>query len=481
MGDKQEPVILNPLQFVWFECQDVRDAVVFCHTMTDRLGAKNLLGHLPVDPTDAKRRLPKNKPAVAIDVVLRNHTSASKIKYQAVIGFPKGSAGDFLGEWFWNPGVEKGEFTTKTVPEQADLVVVSGHGSAGMVWGDGFASGTIQTIEVARKMAEKRSSIRSGRMKLLMLPSCYNALFDTFEIWEPLFRRNLPLYWLFGYEKPYAGDEIGANVMNAFSKLLRDDPKKPLIEVWRLANKSQSQPWAAFVLKGAEAASYEDWASGKLPVLDGKGDILHFAEKHTGGVKAVANADPYRLRYVHSSGTVVNSGNRYMLHLVSGEAGKIRIECEPGTPDLKAGDTIHLYAFLYRPDHAGPKLDKVFLFDPSVTGVDPGLKKPIVEFLVNDNPWLKAKTPNPDNSSKTGLLVRIPKDGRSLELPYTVKSDLSKTFTQDGPVDSNGNTSYGNWILGMFPPNTPPAATPAGADIRTPVYAYSQGMLLCDP
>lgn len=482
MAVQNSAVVVKPLQFAWLEFQDVRDGVVFCHTMADRLGAKNIFGNLPVDPADKSKRKPKNTPALDIDFVVRSHHSGAKTKYQALIGYPRSKSAKFLGQWVLNPGFLNGELVVSNTAEQADIVTVSGHGSAGIVWGNGYASAQDQAFFLGSALSNNVKMARSGRMKMLIIPACYNGTFDAYEIWEKCFTRSEPLYWIFGYEKTYTGGEVGAQVMNEFTRYIKANPQKPLLDAWHTANKKYAQHWGAFILKGAEKISYSDWVSGKLPKLGSSTDVVHYGEGKPTGVKAVANADPYRLRFLFSDRTVVNSGNNYMLYLIPGNTGWIRIECEPGTPDLKQGDVIHLYTFLVRPDHAGAKMDKIFEFDSSLTAVNAVTKKPVVEFLVNDNPWMKAKgAANPDAGIKNGLRVVVPANTRSLELKFTVKSGLAAHFKKDGPENNNGEKSYGNFILGMFLPNQTPVVTPAGARVRTPVYSYLQYQLLCEP
>ncbi len=72
-------------------------------------------------------------------------------------------------------------------------------------------------------------------------------------------------------------------------------------------------------------------------------------------------------------------------------------------------------------------------------------------------------------------------DTRTIELQFTVKAGLAAHFKKDGSNDYNGNASYGSFVLGMFLPNQAPAVTPAGAQVRTPVYSYVQNQLLCEP
>lgn len=482
MAVQNSAVVVKPLHFAWLEFQDVRDGIVFCHTMADRLGAKNIFGNLPIDPANKQRRKPNNTPAVDVDFVVKTHQSGSKTKYQAIIGYPRSNSAAFLEEWILNPGLLNSELVVTDTAEQADIISVSGHGSAGIVWGNGFANAQNQALFLGSALSNKVSMARSGRMKMLIIPACYNGTFDAFEIWEKCFTRSEPIYWIFGYEKTYSGGETGAQVMNSFTRYIEANPQKPLLEAWHTANKKYGQHWGAFVIKGAETISYSDWVSGKLPKLGSSADVVHYGEGIPTGVKAVANADPYRLRFLSSDRTVVNSGNNYMLYLIPGDTGWIRIECEPGTPGLKQGDVIHLYTFLYRPDHGGAKMDKIFEFDASLTAVNAATNKPVVEFLVNDNPWMKAKgSANPDAGIKNGLRVVVPSDTRTLELQFTVKTGLAAHFKKDGPNDYNGNASYGSFVLGMFLPNQAPAVTPAGAQVRTPVYSYVQNQLLCEP
>jgi len=482
MAAANNVVVVNPLQFAWFEFQDVRDGVVFCHTMANRLGAKNILGQISIDPADKKRRKPANKTPIDVDFVLRTHKDAASQNYQAIIGYPRFAAADFLGKWILNPGILNNELITTNTNEQADIVVVSGHGSAGIVWGNGYSNADDQVLYLGNALSQNVKMARSGRMKMLIIPACYNGSSDTFEIWEKSFTRDKPLYWIFAYEKTYAGGEPGANVMNAFTKYIKDNPQKPLLEAWHKANKKFGLHWGAFVLKGAETITYSDWVSGKLPVLDGKSGVYHYGEHLPTGEVAVANADPYRLRYIYHDKTVVNSGNNYMLYLVPGNTGWFRIACEGKTPDLKKGDVIYLYTFLYRPDHEGAKMDKIFEFDSSLTSINAATGKPIVEFLTNGNPWMKAKgASNPDAGVKNTIRIVIPADTREFDIKFTVKSGISSHFAQGGPQNNDGKQSFGNFILGMFLPNQLPATTPSGSPVRTPVYSYLQYQLLCEP
>ncbi len=458
------PAIQKSLQFAWLEYQHHGDAVVFSQQFSSKLGGQNLFQNVPSGPSISKIKNIKSTPQVGMEVKLLSYG-----KSQGWIGMPKSGDETFLGKWILNPGLDTDTLTENVlITNQADLIIVSGHGAGGTVWGDGLKKGTTESISLAKVLSDNASQACSGKMIFLVIATCWNVFVDTFELWEAVMRKPSPILGIFGYERTYSGGNTGAKVMESFCTQLKKNPSKTILNTWKDANTPFGQPWACFLHKGMETFTFKNWLDGTFPsITPSANKIFHYGKLNPAGVEAKAVEFPYKLRFVMENGIAVNRANNYQnntaVGLFPGEKGQLLIETVPGTPALKKGDTINFFLFRYRYDKKGAKIDKLLKFDASLLSNNPSTGKPVVTLKANLNPWS-----GDPSGTINGILITVPSDGTSLLLPYKILSTAHSHFDQDGSYNS-----YGRFVLGMFEPNKPVQGSGP-----PPIYAYNDGAQL---
>ncbi len=434
------------LRAAWLEYQDTRDGIVFIHAATARLGFENAFSRLPAGAGGRNTRAAGNLPDMAIKV--HRHTR-NETAFQAFIAQPSQSHATALQTWINSPAVSGADLVADpAAPDPIDWLVVSGHGSGGSVWGDG--SGNHANLEVASSYIDGIGVDRSGRLKCLIIPSCNNVNRSLAGMWLSLFDHAKPVHLLLGYESTYAGGATGARVMARFVDKLAKNRSMPLIEAWRAANKASRQPWAALAAKGGETINLDDWVNDRLPALAYVKDLLHFGEDHPGGEPAKLLDDRYAVSWVMADGTVLDMYNNGVAHptkgLFDGKPGKIRIKALKPQFAFVKGSEAYLAVHLYRPSKP-LDINKLLKFDQALLDPHPDTGKPVV------NPE-KGRTGRPENEHDVDAFrIAFPADSDTIELGFTVKSDATKSFKNDGPGGTHGRfllefAPTGNWTQG---------------------------------
>jgi hypothetical protein len=325
------------------------------------------------------------------------------------------------------------------------MLITSGHGSSGSVWGDG--SGKSADLEVATAFSDNVANPRAGKLKCVLIPSCNNVHSDTGPMWLPMFNHAQPVHVLLGYESTYSGGLIGASVMAKFVQKLAKDPKAPIIAAWRAANEavSKKQPWAALAAKGGEKLNIDDWVNDKLPSLANVTDLLHFNAAAPSGLPAKLEDDRYEVRWIMHDGTVIdltnNSPANAKVGLFEGKTGKVRIKVLKPALKFKKGQEAWLLVYLYR-DSKPLDIDKLLKFDKSLLDPHKDTSKPVV------TPEKGRSGRFEDEHHVDAFRIVVPADTDVLELGFTIKSDATKSFKGDGPAGS-----HGRFLLDFFPPD----------------------------
>ena len=420
--------VVRHLRCAWLEYQDIRDAIVFMHGATARLGFDNALAALPMGPGGRNTRQAGNLPDTKIRV--HSHTSG-KATFRALVARPAPGDAAFLASWVSSPAINGGDFSSDpAASEPLDMLVLSGHGMSGMVWGDG--SGDHADLEISAAFTDNVAKPRSGRLKCLLIPSCNNLHEMMAGGWISAFDHAKPVYVILGYRVTYSGGATGARVMAKFVQRLKKDPATPLVLAWRAANEPHKQPWAALVAKGAEGMNLRDWVADKLPKLANVTELIYFDADNPGGRPAQMGNEDYQARWVMADGTTIDRTNNGIAHtsrgLSSGAKGKIRIKALKADKHFEAGDFAFLAIYLYR-DSKPLDISELLEFDASLLADQPATGKPIV---VPERGILR------NSSGVEAFKINLAAAGDTTELPFTVKADAAKHFKADGPGGSHG-------------------------------------------
>jgi hypothetical protein len=433
--------VVRHLNTAWLEYQDKRDGIVFTHAASARLGFNNALSTLPPGPGGRRTRLASNLPDLRIRV--HEHTQGGAT-FRSILAQPHASHKDALESWICSPGVDSGELVVDPdASEPIDLLVVSGHGSSGMVFGNG--SGKYGDLEMTSAFIEGAGKPRSGRLKCIIVPSCNNLEESFAHAWFPAFDHEKPVYLILGYGSTYSGGAIGARVMAKFVDALATDQTKPIIEAWAAANRRSRQPWAALAAKGAESMNVADWVNGNLATLRQVTDLVYFDDRSPGGVTPPLEGQIFQLRWVMENGielTPENNGARHPNNgLFDGRPGKIVIRAMTPAVDFLKGQEVFLRIHLYRTSKE-LDIDKLLEFDTTLLFPQFDTGHPIV------NPE-RGTSGRPQNAGDVdGFRIVVPSDGDTLELPFRVKPDATKAFKADGP-----GPSHGRFLLEFAPNN----------------------------
>src|SRR5262249_42754537 len=109
----------------------------------------------------------------------------------------------------------------------ADVVVVSGHGSEGAVFGNGARADAISKLFVKAGLERFRELATNDNPKYLILPCCFNCSLELAPAWLWAFRGPPPIRGIVGYDGAYAGDNTGARVMHEFGKAMQAARTRP--------------------------------------------------------------------------------------------------------------------------------------------------------------------------------------------------------------------------------------------------------------
>lgn len=426
------------LRCAWLEYQDIRDAIVFVHGATARLGFENALAGLPKGRGGAKTRQAANLPDMRIRV--RSHKSGKAV-FRALVAQPTESDTKPLADWVSSPAIDGADFTSDpNSSNPLDLLVVGGHGMGGKVWSEG--SDDAGELELSSAFSDHVGQARSGRLKCLMIPSCNNVHEMMAAGWISAFDHLQPLHLILGYHETYAGGATGARVMAKFLRQLSKSPSIPLVSAWRKANEPHKQPWAALAAKGAEGMNLKDWVSDNLPALSHVTDLVYLdADSPSGRPASMGNKD-HLARWVMADGTLLDSTNNRVTDtnkgLFSGAKGVIRIQALKTGTHFKVGEFAFLGIFRYR-ESKELDISDLLEFDASLLTPQASTGKPL---LALEQGLLRG------GLGAQALKINIAAAGDTIELPFTVKADTSKHFKADGL----GGT-HGQFVLDFGGPN----------------------------
>jgi len=380
--------------FAWLEFEDARDGVALAFGL-EGMGWKNLLtdlrsegGGVYVDDNRGLQVRVLHAPAKA---------------EQGAIWIP-GESDAFTEQWIRKPGVLASPrhtlvFGGEPDTRWADLLVVSGHGSKGKVYGDAYSrlmkeDGLRERSWNVAGMLRDRATPRGTSLKYLILACCTNAGVAVGPMWLPVFEgRPLDqvLHGILGYAQMYPGDEIGAGVMRRFVDLLfpeKVDGKPPLsektiLQCWAEANHGAA-PWGAVMIEeSAKNDRMSQWVSPAglpdptsvtvkqydefttdfpRPLDDGHGIVLtdappdvearFWVSKRGDDQKNLQLVDGFA--FVWDGHDVVQAGNNDnfidpQLGLDPARVGKIVLSARSGA--FVSGTTMTVVFYLYRETH----------------------------------------------------------------------------------------------------------------------------------
>jgi hypothetical protein len=413
--------------FAWLEFQDPRDGVAFVAGFQG-MGWQNLLAGLRPRKNDKGQTVYEDAER---PVQVRVYRSSSG-REQGALWTPD-DADDFTKRWIVRPGVISGASPTLVCDEQpearwADLLVVSGHGSKGRVYGDAYGSAVGERPPderrwyVANLMGQPEAP-RGKRLKYLIIPACTNCGIAVAPMWLDTFL-NRPLdevlHGVLGYAQAYPGGEVGATIVRRFVDLVfprkvsgKAPPnEKTILHCWAEANKRSGAGWGAVML--AEAAQRDRmsaWVSEAGLPDPTRLELRQYDEYSTrfpapidesDGLVVSAEPPDYEARFWVSKtfdaqdnlqrvdGFLMGWDGREMIRcgnndnlidpqlgLDAGRVGKIVLSAKGG--HFQAGTAITVVAYLYRETHEGVSLPTLFEFQLSPS------QKRRFRFLVDAN------------------------------------------------------------------------------------------------
>lgn len=391
-------------RFAWLEFEDARDGIAFSFGM-EAYGWRNLLEDLRPS-RDAAGNTVYTDDDRGLLVRKMSRTGPSEA---GAVWFPD-DPDPFTSQWIRRPGARTEPrrtlvFGDEPAARYLDLLVVSGHGSKGKVYGEthGRLAGEHPPDERSWNVAgllRDRSTPRGDRLKYLILACCTNAGPAVAPMWLPAFADRAAgevLHGILGYAQMYPGDEIGARVMRRFVDLLfpakvggRPPPdEKSILQCWAEANRGLAA-WGAVMLaesarndrmsawlsdsglpdpESLEVRQYDEYTTDfPRPIDDGDGVLLtDEAPSHEARFWVSKRGDaPDNLQLV--DGTVfawdghdsVQAGNNDnfidpQLGLDPGRAGKLVLLSRSGS--FERGTTMTVVLYLYRETHPDVRLD----------------------------------------------------------------------------------------------------------------------------
>ncbi|MEJ7732118.1 MAG: hypothetical protein WKG00_23270 [Polyangiaceae bacterium] len=368
------------MRFAWLEYEDSRDGVAFCRRMTG-FGWRNLFLDLaPTTPKPARTDLghPDLKIRWAFD---------DKPNEPALFATPDDSHKEFIESWIPNPGVGDGFRLTSSsnAIDQADLLVVSGHGTGRGDVHD-VACGLDAHVSVAKAFEEHATAPCTGRLKYLLVAACNNLRHNYASRWMAALLKKQPVHGVLGYSLAYAGDADGASVLFRFALLLHSTKNHSVLQAWRIAN--GPRPWGAIVhASSAKEDTVARWRSDaglQKPDTSGTASVLHFDHEHPDGRSTERPA--LTANYRMPDGTIIDefNGSLASVGLFPGDRGALIIKRRDGVP-IQAGTLRVVFAF-YRFNRRGFDLSKILTFDaaPGVQAVrDGNPEKPVKDGTVD--------------------------------------------------------------------------------------------------
>lgn len=391
-------------RFAWLEFEDARDGTAFAFGM-EGAGWKNLLRDLR-EGKDAHG----NPVYVDEDRALLVRVNARVAPRESgAIWFPD-DPDAFTQQWVCRPGVVGAPRHSLVFDDEdgafwADLLVVSGHGSKGKVYGETFGRLSAENPPGERSwnmagLLRDRAKTRGTSLKYLILACCTNAGPAVGPMFLPAFAdrpADQVLHGILGYAQMYPGDEIGAQVMRRFVDLLfpplvgsgPPPGEKTILQCWAEANHGLAA-WGAVMLAecarqdkmsawladgglpdptSLEVRQYDDYTTSfPRPLDDGDGvpltDDPPDHEARFWCSKRGDAADNLQLvdgtAFVWDGRDSVQAGNNDnfidpQLGLDPGRAGKLVLLARSGT--FQKGTTMTVVLYLYRETHPDVRLD----------------------------------------------------------------------------------------------------------------------------
>jgi len=302
----------------------------------------------------------------------------------------------FLSKWVFSPGVKKvsgrrqwkkGELTLKNdFTDYADLVVASGHGSNGAIWGGG------RSIDL--RWSSRLSRAHTDRLKYIIIATCHMLAEHNARTWLPAMRRKNPVRGVLGYRYVYR-TALGKRVFKRFAdKLQEKGGTKTILEAWKEAHTKDSEParvsWAALLHVTAAKDTMKDWLTtikkgqrkgkGLTPVDEEKGEIRWYCDENYPDGKVPKLPEYHYTAYFcmgrGEGATKITCDNNFRdespdVGLFPGEKGQLEIAKNPSPREIKEkktsfdiGGLITITFYFYREDHEpGMNLDRLLTFD----------------------------------------------------------------------------------------------------------------------
>lgn len=339
----------------------------------------------------------------------------------------------FLARWVFSPGIKRdsdtkallttgGDFT-----DYADLVSISGHGAGGDVWGGDSELGAFLGSAI-----EMGTSAPTDRLKYILIPTCYNLSGYNAGTWLPVLRRPNPVHGFLGYAESYPGGDSGAAAFSRFAEKLKENGgTKTILAAWKEAHTgSMAQSWGALLHASSAGDTMKDWLAGNLPPPEPNGEIRWYShETYPDGV-VVQNIYPNLQAYFAIEGVQIRNWNKNHpgIGLIPGKSGTLAIQ-HLGRK-FRAGESITLVFYYYRPTKNGMDLTKLLAFSPVSEGQ--------FELLKDVN--TRDHTTNVD-----AIRYTFAQEASSIELPLAIAPDAHMHFTQDG------RDSYGYFWMKLQP------------------------------
>jgi hypothetical protein len=346
------------------------------------------------------------------------------------------SINEFLGRWLLNPGVKKesesaGYLTYELdATDQADLVVASGHGGGGSVFGSMGGSRSWSQFYLSRIMRDNIGLPTTGRVKYLLVPGCTNCGDFNGEYWMPLFEKEKPYHGVLGYSGKYPGDDPGAAIVKRFTESIQTNPDLPIIEAWKRAN--ASHPYGAFVLTAARGDTMRKWVSKEgLTVPAESRTVTFFDPAHPKGTPFTVTHEVDAIFHMADGRPIVEPNNTVQLAvqkqfgLIPGQKGHLEIKGSGSRP-LTPGKKIRIVFYYWRPTKLRVNLPRLLKFDASSRSITP---------LTDQNKPGSFDKPQPNNRVDAIEYVIGDSDSSGIRLPYTVVADAheNKDFSADAP------------------------------------------------
>ena len=428
------------MRFAWLEYEDFRDGVAFDRAFT-AAGWRNLFLDLaPVTPAPGRADL--GNPNLKI-----RWFAGKNPNELALIATPSAAEVDFFNKWVINPGVggiagSAGGAESVTnfrlthgsdTSDQADMLVISGHGAGGMVMG--AASGRQNEILLFDVFKGNRAFPASGRLKYLIVPACSNLKFDNAHLWLPALDKDFPLHGVLGYSDAYKGDVDGAIVMVRFANLLHSQPDKTVLQAWREANTGRQWGAVAHQLSAGQD-TLRKWRANSLPEPP-RTRFMHFDPSHSEGIDIPTTPPQWNAKFHMTPGPdgsdveiTSDNHNKRDIGLIPGARGYLLLRHDGAS---FPNDLISIVFGMYRFTHADTNLSTLRKFDADLP----------IKLIRNGNIDV------PRSGRVDTLEVSLTPGAQELKLHYTVLTTAVASYPRDPDMGTSPM-----FIVRVFPPGT---------------------------